>query len=94
MQKLTRQQAINANCKDCIYDPLSQNGSWLQQVEDCTIESCNLFPYRPLTISTRKKLDDIKLSKLTPLELEQVLERRSKQAERLSKVRTSKQMRR
>ena len=43
---LTRQQAINAKCKDCIYDPLA-GGTWLAQVAACTFTDCPLFPYRP-----------------------------------------------
>ena len=39
--------AINAKCKDCIYDPLSGLGHWRQQFEACTIQSCSLWPYRP-----------------------------------------------
>jgi hypothetical protein len=39
-------QAINAKCKDCIYDPKA-GGTWRQQVEGCTITACGLHPYRP-----------------------------------------------
>lgn len=44
---MTRQQAINAKCRDCIYDPASGLGNWRQQVGACAIESCPLWPYRP-----------------------------------------------
>jgi hypothetical protein len=44
--KLTRQKAINAKCKDCIFDPVG-GGSWRQQVERCTSTDCALFEHRP-----------------------------------------------
>jgi hypothetical protein len=40
---------IDANCKDCIYDP-SESGSWRKQVQNCTVTGCSLFPVRPQTI--------------------------------------------
>ena len=43
---MTRQQAIDAKCKDCIYDPLDY-GTWRQQVEHCELTNCSLWPYRP-----------------------------------------------
>lgn len=39
--------AINAKCKDCIYDPKSGLGTWRQQVEGCTSRICPLWPVRP-----------------------------------------------
>jgi hypothetical protein len=45
--------AINAKCKDCIYDPLSGLGNWRQQVTLCQIKSCPLWPVRPLSSSER-----------------------------------------
>lgn len=41
--------AINAKCKDCIYDPKSGFGTWRQQVEGCTSVRCPLYPVRPLS---------------------------------------------
>jgi hypothetical protein len=46
MKRLTRQQAINAFCKECIYDPACA-GTWKQQTEACTSPECVLYPYRP-----------------------------------------------
>lgn len=40
-------QAINAKCKECIYDPLAGLGSWRQQVEGCCSVNCPLYPVRP-----------------------------------------------
>ena len=42
--------AINAKCKDCIYDSCAP-GNWRQQVHACHIKSCSLWPYRPLSES-------------------------------------------
>lgn len=40
--------AINAKCKDCIYDPMPGNGNWRQQVDACKSEkTCALWPFRP-----------------------------------------------
>jgi hypothetical protein len=41
--------AINAKCKDCIYDPLSGLGTWRQQVEGCTCLNCPLWLVRPVS---------------------------------------------
>lgn len=51
---MTRQQAINAKCKDCIYDP-ANGGTWVKQVELCTMPDCALYPYRPLTKESKPK---------------------------------------
>lgn len=47
--------AVEAKCKDCIYDPYSP-GSWRSQVESCRSEDCPLWPVRPLTIETNNAL--------------------------------------
>ena len=46
--RLTRQQAINAMCRGCIYDK-HEAGTWRQQVEACTAPKCPLYPYRPVS---------------------------------------------
>ena len=40
--------AVEAKCKDCIYDPLDV-GTWRQQVSLCTSEGCPLCPVRPVS---------------------------------------------
>lgn len=40
--------AINAKCRECIYDPEAGRGTWRQQVAACTSTRCPLFPVRPL----------------------------------------------
>lgn len=41
--------AIDAKCKECIYDPLSGCGTWREQVEACSSPDCPLFPHRPVS---------------------------------------------
>lgn len=43
--------AIKAKCKDCTYDPQAP-GTYLQQIEDCTVRSCPLWAVRPMTVAT------------------------------------------
>ena len=43
--------AIRAKCKDCTYDPCAP-GTYLQQIEECTVRSCPLWPVRPMTVAT------------------------------------------
>ncbi len=38
--------AVNAKCKDCIYDPCD-TGTWRQQTDACTSTECGLWPVRP-----------------------------------------------
>ncbi len=44
---MSLRKAINDKCKDCIYDPKCGGGTWRQQVSDCAIKSCPLWPVRP-----------------------------------------------
>jgi hypothetical protein len=49
---MSRTKAINDMCKMCIYDPKSEGG-WRSQVEACTsVNSCPLWPYRPVTVAS------------------------------------------
>ena len=43
--------AIRQKCKDCTYDHAAP-GTWLQQVELCTVTKCALWPVRPMTVAT------------------------------------------
>lgn len=40
-------QSINAMCCSCLYDPISGEGNWRQQVTLCTSGNCPLFDVRP-----------------------------------------------
>jgi hypothetical protein len=50
--------AINAKCKDCIYDPLSGLGHWRQQVTLCAIKTCPLWPVRPTSSAKGAEVQD------------------------------------
>ena len=52
---MSLRNAINAKCKECIYDPIGGSGKWRQQVEACTSWDCPLFPVRPITTKSRKQ---------------------------------------
>lgn len=41
-------QAINAKCRDCIFDP-AVGGNWRKQTHACTVTSCPLWFVRPLS---------------------------------------------
>jgi len=48
--KLSLRGAINAHCKDCIYDENAKGeGNWRQQVEACAVTKCSLYPVRPIS---------------------------------------------
>lgn len=84
--KLTRQQAINENCKTCIYDPLA-GGTHTAQIEACTVTSCALYEYRPLTEKTKLAQREETYRNATP-EMKLVLDqRREKGRETLNKFR-------
>jgi hypothetical protein len=40
-------EAINAKCRDCIFDPFSR-GKWREQVAACPSANCSLFDVRPV----------------------------------------------
>ena len=42
-------KAVDNHCKSCIYDEL-EPGTWRQQVEQCTVTICDLYPFRPMPI--------------------------------------------
>ncbi len=44
---MSLRKAINSKCRECIYCPISGNGSWRQQVAACTSKTCALYPVRP-----------------------------------------------
>ena len=55
MKRHSMRAAINRKCKECIYDPIGGNGTWRQQVADCTATNCPLFELRPMPESSKKK---------------------------------------
>lgn len=52
---MSMRKAINEKCKDCIYDP-SAGGTWLKQVELCTMTDCPLYEYRPVPSSSKLRV--------------------------------------
>lgn len=48
-KRLTRKEAINNNCKDCIYDSAGA-GTWRQQVGACEVTECALYEWRPMPV--------------------------------------------
>ena len=47
--KRSLRSAINAKCKECIYDPIAGGGTWRFQVSECTSVTCPLFDIRPMS---------------------------------------------
>lgn len=43
---MSLRKAINAQCKECIYDPFAK-GAWRMQVEACPCTGCPLYAVRP-----------------------------------------------
>lgn len=50
MNKPSLRKCIDNQCKECIYDGCSGNGSWREQVEACTSTKCPLYQVRPLAV--------------------------------------------
>ena len=44
-------KCIEQKCKDCTYDQAAP-GTWRDQVEQCTVQNCALWPVRPMTVAT------------------------------------------
>lgn len=44
-------KAVEAKCKDCTYDQAAP-GTWREQVEQCTVRACALWPVRPVSVAT------------------------------------------
>jgi hypothetical protein len=55
MAKPSMRKAIDAFCKDCIYDPLSGGGTWREQVGACKDDLCPLHELRPLPMGSYHK---------------------------------------
>ena len=65
---MNKQQAIDAHCRDCNFDPLD-TGSWRKQISECNQPECNLYQFRPLDshYSALKRQENI--GKMTPEQL-------------------------
>jgi hypothetical protein len=67
--KLSPQQAIFQHCKGCTYDP-HEKGTWVEQVDACTITQCELYEHRKKTLKTRRFEKEKELALLTPAQRE------------------------
>lgn len=56
--------AINAMCRSCIYDPGNGNGTWREQVEQCSSGNCPLHPVRPITVTAQKRGAEVRQAAL------------------------------
>lgn len=53
---MSLRKAINAKCKECLYDPIGGNGTWRKQVSNCRSFLCPLYSVRP-TPAVNKPLE-------------------------------------
>lgn len=86
---MTRQEAIDAKCKDCNYDD-KDVGTWREQVESCTAKDCSLWEHRPLTSGTIKANLEAKVAAMTPEELAKFKIKQEGARVRLAKAKESK----
>lgn len=56
MSRPSLRAAIDAQCKGCIYDPISP-GTWREQVGCCSSSNCPLHSVRPLPINFKSRGD-------------------------------------
>ena len=81
---LSPQQAINAKCKDCIYDE-HNGGTWRDQTEACTVKSCPLYDLRPVSLATKRKRSEERFNALSESEKLIEISKRKEIGERLGK---------
>ena len=70
----TRQQAIEAECRSCVYHP-KNGGTPREQIEACPDGDCPLYEYRPVSRATEKSRRQERYSAMTP---EEVARRRAR----------------
>lgn len=63
--KVSRADAIDRKCRDCIHDPVAA-GTWREQVAACTSSDCALYFIRPTPAGLRKRgeIDPVALAVL------------------------------
>lgn len=50
VKNITRQQAIDAMCHDCVTEARVISGDWRLATENCFYrQACSLWPFRPTT---------------------------------------------
>jgi len=60
---MSLRKAIDAKCKECIYDPIGGPGSWRNQVGNCTAYSCPLYDVRPTPYASSSKGESLILAR-------------------------------
>lgn len=86
LQGMTRQESINAKCKDCIYDPKA-GGTWRNQVTLCTSTNCALWDFRPVNEQERNKRRMDKIKSMSQEEFMKYELKRRDMVKRLAEVR-------
>ena len=84
MNITSRKQAIDENCRNCIYDP-QDRGTWRDQVTNCTVKSCALYGFRPLNKQTLEERKKAKVAAMSPEELKKYQSKQDQARERFSK---------
>lgn len=85
---LSAQKAIDAKCKDCIYDELDI-GTWRDQTTLCPAKSCDLWEYRPLNKASKLAIKEEKVANMSPEQLEKYKKKQEKAKETLQSARKS-----
>ena len=67
MSRLSLRAAINAMCKNCLYDPGNGNGAWRVQVQGCSSSNCPLHSVSPLPVKATKSGKDACSGPLAPV---------------------------
>lgn len=67
MSRPSLRAAIDAMCKNCLYDPGNGNGGWRTQIEGCSSSNCALHPVRPLPVMVNKSGEDAHSEPLAPV---------------------------
>jgi hypothetical protein len=67
MSRPSLRSAVDAMCKNCLYDPGNGNGGWREQVHGCSSSHCPLHPVRPLPVKAGKSGKDTHTQTFGPL---------------------------
>jgi len=82
----TPKQAIIAHCKECLYDPQSiGEGTWRNQIENCTAKACPLYEHRPLTASGQALRKEVRYQAMTPVQQASYRQRQEEARTRLGR---------
>ena len=66
---MSLRKAINAKCKQCVYDPMDV-GTAAQQIAACICSDCPLHPVRPIT-TKQLPVSLLEAYRVDPLELDE-----------------------